>query len=67
MIFIKLEFLNRETKENLDKARARFHRGETSEEEHDDIHNQVMDNFRIMTDAILSHKPTEEKQEWFGN
>lgn len=67
MIFLRLEYLTRETKENLDKERARFHRGEISEEEHDAKHNQIMDNFRIMTQAILSHKETYEKQDWFGS
>lgn len=67
MIFLRLEYLARETKENLDKERAKYHRWEISEEEHSNKHDAIMDNFRIMTHAILSHKPTEEKQEWFGN
>lgn len=65
MILRQLEHLERETKQNLDKARAMFHRWEITEEQHDDRHNQIMDNFRIMTHSILSHKPTDEKQEWF--
>ena len=67
MTLRRMYHLEKETKENLDKERARFHRWEISEEEHDAKHNLIMDNFRIMTHAILSHQPTEEKQEWFGN
>lgn len=65
MIFIKLEYLTRETKENLDKERAKYHRGEISEEQHEKRHDAIMDNFRIMTQAILSHRDPDEKQEWF--
>lgn len=66
MIFIRLEHLSRETKEKLDKERAKLHRWEISEEEHSERHDAIMDNFRIMTEAILSHKDSGQ-QEWFGN
>lgn len=61
MILIRLEHLDRETKKKLDIARWQYHRGEITEEQHDSKHNSIMDNFRIMTEAILRGDKYEEQ------